>query len=184
MFFVQERVGVRRKSWNGTSYWQELLFGCYKFRTMVVNADPAIHKAYITALIHDNRDAMANLQSQPTELKKLVADPRITRIGAFLRKCSLDELPQLWNVLKGEMSLVGPRPAIPYEVEMYRPWQRHRLEAQPGITGLWQVTSRSRASFDEIVRLDIQYIENQSLWLDLKCMLKTPYVVLSCKGAV
>jgi lipopolysaccharide/colanic/teichoic acid biosynthesis glycosyltransferase len=183
-FFVQKRVGVRRRSQNGTSYWQQVLFRCYKFRTMICNADPALHQAYIKALIDNDCDEMAALQGQPTQITKLVNDPRITRLGRFLRKSSLDELPQLFNVLKGEMSLVGPRPAIPYEVEMYNPWQRRRLETKPGMTGLWQVSARSMAAFDQIVKLDIQYIEKQSLWLDLQILLKTPAVVFTGKGAV
>jgi len=184
VFYVQERVGVRRRSQNGNSYWQQVLFRCYKFRSMVANADPAIHQAYVKALINNDSQEMALLQGRPTPITKLVNDPRITRLGRFLRKSSLDELPQLINVLKGDMSLVGPRPAIPYEVEQYKPWQRRRLETLPGMTGLWQVTARSTATFDEIIQLDIQYIEQQSLWLDLKILFKTPCVVLTCKGAV
>lgn len=184
IFFIQERVGSRRRTKKGTSYWQQVRFRCYKFRTMVYNADPSIHQAYIKALIHNDCDEMASLQGKPTQITKLVNDPRITRLGKFLRKSSLDEFPQLINVIRGEMSLVGPRPAIPYEVEMYKPWQRQRLETKPGMTGLWQVTARSTAAFDEIIKLDIKYIEQQSLWLDLKILFKTPYVVLSCKGAV
>jgi lipopolysaccharide/colanic/teichoic acid biosynthesis glycosyltransferase len=184
IFFVQERIGARRRTYMGTSYWQQIPFRCYKFRTMVCNADPMIHQAYIKALINNDCEKMGSLQSQPTDIKKLVNDPRITRLGRFLRKSSLDELPQLFNVLKGEMSLVGPRPAIPYEVEMYKPWQRRRLETKPGMTGLWQVTARSKVSFDEIIKLDIQYIEEQSIWLDLKLLAKTPYIVLTCRGAV
>ncbi len=110
-------------------------------------------------------------------------DNRLTRLGRWLRETSLDELPQLWNVLKGDMSLVGPRPPLPYEVEMYEPWHCQRLAARPGITGLWQVTARSSADFDEMVQLDINYIQHQSLWLDLKILLKTPIAVLSGKGA-
>jgi lipopolysaccharide/colanic/teichoic acid biosynthesis glycosyltransferase len=184
VFFIQERVGARRMSRNGVSYWQQCFFRCYKFRTMICNADPSIHQAYVKALMRNDCEGMAALQGQPTQINKLVNDPRVTRLGRILRKCSLDELPQLINVLKGEMSLVGPRPAIPYEVEMYKPWQSRRLETQPGMTGLWQVTARSTATFDEIIMLDIQYIEQQSLWLDLKILLKTPLVVISCKGAV
>jgi lipopolysaccharide/colanic/teichoic acid biosynthesis glycosyltransferase len=115
---------------------------------------------------------------------KLTKDPRVTRVGAFLRKTSLDELPQLCNVLKGEMSLVGPRPAIPYEVEAYSAWHRRRvLEAKPGITGLWQVKGRSRVSFDEMVRLDVRYASSRSLWLDIKTLAQTPAAVLFGQGA-
>ena len=115
---------------------------------------------------------------------KIVDDPRVTAVGRILRKISLDELPQLWNVLRGEMSLVGPRPPIPYEVEQYKSWHRRRiLEAKPGITGLWQVTGRSRTTFDEMVRLDIRYARTRSLLTDLKILLSTPRAVLEGKGA-
>src|SRR6185437_6449093 len=115
---------------------------------------------------------------------KLTTDPRVTPVGAFLRKSSLDELPQLYNVLKGEMSLVGPRPAVPYEVEAYKLWHRRRvLEAKPGITGLWQVMGRSRVTFDEMVRLDVRYAMAQSLCLDLKILLRTPAAVIWGAGA-
>src|SRR4029077_16034321 len=115
---------------------------------------------------------------------KLTNDPRVTRIGRFLRRTSLDELPQFLNVLKGQMSLVGPRPPIPYEVEVYETWHRRRLLAvKPGITGLWQVKGRSRTTFDEMVRLDLQYARNVSLRTDLSILLATPRAVLSGKGA-
>jgi lipopolysaccharide/colanic/teichoic acid biosynthesis glycosyltransferase len=115
---------------------------------------------------------------------KLTKDSRITRVGAFLRKTSMDELPQFLNVLKGEMSLVGPRPPIPYEVEAYDIWHRRRLlEAKPGITGLWQVCGRSRVNFDDMVRLDLQYARTWSLWMDIKILLRTPGAVLLGAGA-
>ena len=111
-------------------------------------------------------------------------DDRVTRVGRIIRKTSLDELPQLINVLRGDMSLVGPRPPIPYEFECYSAWHRRRLlEVPPGITGLWQVTGRSRTTFDDMVRLDLKYIRRQSLWLDLKILLRTPLAVLSRGGA-
>jgi lipopolysaccharide/colanic/teichoic acid biosynthesis glycosyltransferase len=146
---------------------------------MHVNADPKIHQQYVENLI----------QSQPrAEAKqivyKIVDDPRVTRIGHFLRRSSLDELPQFWNVLKGEMSLVGPRPPLPYEVARYKRWHRRRvLEAKPGITGLWQVTGRSRTTFDEMVRLDLRYARTYSVWTDVKILLATPRAVLSGRGA-
>ena len=183
VFFVQERVGAKRQVRGKYSYWQKVTFPCYKFRTMRINADPSIHQAYIQALIENDQKQMDALQGQASNIKKLVRDPRITRPGKFLRKFSLDELPQFWNVLRGDMSLVGPRPAIPYEVELYEPWYLQRLEAQPGITGLQQVSARSSIDFDHQMRLDIQYIEKQSLWLDIKLILKTPFVVFSAKGA-
>jgi lipopolysaccharide/colanic/teichoic acid biosynthesis glycosyltransferase len=113
------------------------------------------------------------------------SDPRVTRVGRIIRKTSIDELPQFFNVLKGEMSLVGPRPPLPYEVEKYQPWHLRRiLETKPGITGLWQVRGRSTTSFDEMVRLDLRYVQNWSLWLDLKILLKTAKAVICPKGAL
>jgi lipopolysaccharide/colanic/teichoic acid biosynthesis glycosyltransferase len=183
IFFAQERIGARRQYKNGHSYWKKINFKCYKFRTMKVNADPSIHMAYVKALIENDQKQMAAIQGEATETRKLIHDSRITRPGVFLRKSSLDELPQLWNVLRGDMSLVGPRPPIPYEVKMYKPWHCRRLEAQPGITGLQQVMARCTADFDQEVQFDIEYIEKQSLWFDLKIILKTPMVVISAKGA-
>ncbi len=151
---------------------------------MVCNADPSLHRSYIKALINNDHESLAMMQGGDTQIRKLVNDHRVTRIGRFLRKSSIDEIPQFINVVKGEMSLVGPRPAIPYEVEMYKPWHYRRLETKPGITGLWQVTARSLVDFDEIINLDIQYIDQQSFWLDLKILMKTPKAVLFCKGAV
>ncbi len=183
IFFAQERVGSKRHTRGKDTSWQPTTFRCFKFRTMHVNADPSVHRAYVQALIENNPEKMAAIQGQTTSLRKLVEDARISRPGRLLRKFSLDELPQLWNVLRGDMSLVGPRPAIPYEVEMYQGWHTHRLEAQPGITGLQQITARSTADFDQQIQLDLQYIDQQSLWLDCKIMLKTPIVVISTKGA-
>ena len=183
ILFKQERVGARRvrhgKEWN----WEPTVFKCLKFRTMHINADSAVHEAYVRALIENDQAAMAKIQGTETAVRKLVQDKRITRPGKLLRKLSLDELPQLWNVVRGEMSLVGPRPAIPYEVKMYRPWHMQRLLAQPGITGLQQITARSAADFDEQVRLDLEYIEQQSLGMDLAIIIKTPLVILSTRGA-
>jgi lipopolysaccharide/colanic/teichoic acid biosynthesis glycosyltransferase len=184
IFFIQDRVSVRRKIYNHVIYWQKVTFRCYKFRTMVCNADPSLHKSYIKALIDNDCESMAAIKGGDNQIRKLTHDPRVTRLGRILRKSSIDEIPQFINVIKGEMSLVGPRPAIPYEVEMYKPWHYRRLETKPGITGLWQVTARSKANFDEIVKLDIQYIDQQSFWLDLIILLKTPFAVLFCKGAV
>jgi lipopolysaccharide/colanic/teichoic acid biosynthesis glycosyltransferase len=113
----------------------------------------------------------------------MVKDPRITRFGKFIRKTSLDELPQLLNVLVGDMSLVGPRPPLPYEVELYKDWHQKRFEALPGITGVWQVNGRNKVSFDEMVRMDIEYIKHQSFWLDLLILVRTPYVVIKGYGA-
>ncbi len=184
VLFKQDRVGVRRKTQNNVPYWQKTTFRCYKFRTMVHNADQSLHKSYIKALIDNDADGMTAIQGGDNTVRKLTHDPRITRLGRILRKTSIDEIPQFINVVRGDMSLVGPRPAIPYEVEMYKPWHYRRLETKPGITGLWQVTSRSSCDFDKIVELDIQYINHQSFWLDLKILMKTPIVVLFCRGAV
>src|SRR4030066_798962 len=178
IFFRQDRVSVRRKFYNHVTYWQKYTFRCYKFRTMVCDADPSLHKSYIKALINNDCESMASLQGGDTQIRKLTHDPRITRIGRILRKSSIDEIPQFINALLGEISLVGPRPAIPYEVEMYKPWHYRRLETKPGITGLWQVTARSTWDFDEIVSLDIQYIDHQSFWMDLQILMKTPIAVL------
>jgi lipopolysaccharide/colanic/teichoic acid biosynthesis glycosyltransferase len=183
IFFVQERVGSKRRTRGKKSYWKRATFSCYKFRTMHLNADSSIHQAYIKALINNDHEQIQILQGNTSNIHKLVHDSRITRPGKLLRKLSLDELPQLFNVMRGDMSLVGPRPAIPYEVAMYKPWHLQRLEVQPGITGLQQVTSRSTANFDEQVRLDIEYIHRQSAWLDIMIILKTPFVIISTRGA-
>jgi lipopolysaccharide/colanic/teichoic acid biosynthesis glycosyltransferase len=183
VFFIQERVGAKRQRRGSHTYWQRVNFRCYKFRTMRINTDSSLHQAYMRALIEDNEEEMQRLQGQDTKIRKLIRDPRITRPGKILRKLSLDELPQLLNVLRGDMSMVGPRPAIPYEVELYKSWYLRRLEAQPGITGLQQVVARSTFDFDQQMRLDIQYVEKQSFLLDLKIMLKTPLVIISTKGA-
>jgi lipopolysaccharide/colanic/teichoic acid biosynthesis glycosyltransferase len=181
--FRQARMGVKRRSLKGKTVWEPNEFTCNKFRTMTQYADPSLHQAYIKAFINHDPQGMTAVQEEDTSTRKLVHDPRVTRMGRILRKTSLDELPQLWNVLTGEMSLAGPRPAILYELEEYQPWHYRRLEATPGLTGLWQVTARSSADFDDMVKLDIEYIENQSIWLDIKIILKTPIVVLSGKGA-
>jgi lipopolysaccharide/colanic/teichoic acid biosynthesis glycosyltransferase len=152
-----------------------------KFRTMYANADHGIHHNYVSWFITSSGKEQA--QDENTVFK-LTNDPRITPIGHFLRKTSLDELPQLWNVLVGQMSLVGPRPPLWYEVQQYKPWHRHRvLQAKPGITGLWQVTGRSRTTFDEMVRLDLRYARGRSLWADIKILLATPAAVIKGKGA-
>src|SRR6185437_1666874 len=138
--------------------------------------DPKKHKEYVRQMIAGKAKPCAQ---NGTNVYKLTADPRVTRVGALLRKTSLDELPQLVNVLRGEMSLVGPRPPIAYEVEAYQPWHRRRiLEAKPGVTGLWQVNGRSRVKFDEMVRLDLAYAKRWSIWLDIKILLRTPRAVL------
>jgi lipopolysaccharide/colanic/teichoic acid biosynthesis glycosyltransferase len=172
VFFRQVRVG---------RYGTPFVF--LKFRSMYLDNDPHLHEQYVTRLIAGQVEPQAP-SGNSKGVYKLVSDPRVTRVGAFLRKTSLDELPQLWNVLKGEMSLVGPRPPIPYEVEAYQIWHRRRvLEAKPGITGLWQVSGRSRVKFDEMVRLDIRYTTARSIWLDIKILLRTPGSVILGDGA-
>jgi len=152
-----------------------------KFRSMRSNSDHGIHHNYVSWFITASDKTQGHEKNQ---VFKLTSDPRITPIGSFLRKTSLDELPQLWNVLKGEMSLVGPRPPLWYELQQYKPWHRHRvLEVKPGITGLWQVSGRSRTTFDEMVRLDLRYAKTRSLWNDIKILLATPKAVISGKGA-
>lgn len=165
IFFVQERVGL-----NGRT------FRMIKFRSMSANSDPAIHKAYLQQLIRGDEANAVDAAGKP--IFKIAADPRITRFGRFIRKTSIDELPQLFNVLRGEMSLVGPRPPIQYEVDEYQDWHLKRLHIRPGITGLWQVSGRNRLSFDQMVQLDISYIERWSLWLDLKILFRTIPVIL------
>jgi lipopolysaccharide/colanic/teichoic acid biosynthesis glycosyltransferase len=150
---------------------------------MKINADSSVHKDYVQALIQNDQKRMFEIQGEDTQVRKLLNDPRIIQPGKFLRKFSLDELPQLWNVLHGEMSMIGPRPAIPYEVEIYKSWHYRRLEAQPGITGLQQVKARCTTDFDAQVKFDIEYVDNQSLWLDAKIALLTPLAVLSGRGA-
>jgi len=181
--FRQERVGARRRKNDPLVSWEVCRFTMYKFRTMCNGADSGTHRAFVQAFINGDEEGMTAVQGEETRTRKLVHDRRVTRMGRFLRKSSLDELPQFLNVLKGDMSLIGPRPPIPYEVEMYKTWHHRRLAVQPGITGLWQVTARSSADFDEMVRLDIEYIQRQSFLLDLEILLKTPLSVLSGKGA-
>jgi lipopolysaccharide/colanic/teichoic acid biosynthesis glycosyltransferase len=170
VFFRQVRVGQMMKP-----------FTLLKFRTMHVGATHTIHHEFVSSFIKSGVQAQ---EAGRTGLYKIANDPRVTPIGRILRKTSLDELPQLWNVLCGEMSLVGPRPPLHYEVEQYQPWHRRRvLEAKPGITGLWQVAGRSRSTFDEMVRLDLRYARACSLWTDLKILLATPAAVIAGKGA-
>ncbi len=182
--FTQQRVGSNRWTHGGFSYWQRTRFTCYKFRTMVNNADDSLHRSYVKALIKNDHKHMAKLQGENTETRKLVHDPRVTRLGRFLRKTSLDELPQFWNVIKGDMSLVGPRPPVLYEVDQYESWHLQRLEALPGLTGLWQVSGRSSLDFDDAVRLDIQYINNRSFTQDMKIIMRTPIAIITTRGAM
>jgi exopolysaccharide biosynthesis polyprenyl glycosylphosphotransferase len=169
VFYTQERVGMDGR-----------LFLLYKFRTMKAGADSEVHREYQRAFIAGRAEANLGNEHKPTY--KLLSDPRITRVGRLLRRTSLDEVPQLLNVLTGDMSLVGPRPPIPYEVEAYELWHRKRLDMKPGVTGLWQVSGRNQLPFEEMVRLDLFYIENWSLLLDLKIILRTGFVMLGGEG--
>jgi lipopolysaccharide/colanic/teichoic acid biosynthesis glycosyltransferase len=153
-------------------------FAMLKFRSMYVNAGHGIHQDYMSQFIKSS----GHQPRAGNEVFKLTNDPRITPPGRFIRKTSLDELPQFWNVLRGDMSLVGPRPPIPFEVEQYQPWHRRRvLEAKPGVTGSWQVNGRSRTTFDEMVRLDLRYARTHSLWTDIMILAATPRAMV--KGA-
>ena len=170
VIFRQQRVG---------QYGRRFTF--LKFRSMYSQNDPKVHQEYVTRLIRGEDSAGPN---QGEAVFKLTNDPRITPLGRFLRRTSLDELPQFLNVLCGDMSLVGPRPPIPYEFSSYDIWHKRRLLAvKPGITGLWQVTARSRVGFADMVRLDLKYAQSHSLWLDLKILLHTPLAVLGGDGA-
>jgi lipopolysaccharide/colanic/teichoic acid biosynthesis glycosyltransferase len=158
-------------------------FTFLKFRSMFCANDSQIHMEYVKRFITGTADS-GKPEANGKAVYKITKDPRVTRVGRVLRKTSLDELPQLLNILKGEMSLVGPRPPIPYEVESYDIWHRRRLlEVKPGLTGLWQVNGRSRLRFDDMVRLDLRYAQAWSLWLDVKILLRTPRAVLFGDGA-
>jgi len=170
VFFRQVRVGQEAKP-----------FTMFKFRTMHVDADRGLHHEFVTNFI---KGGCQPPEPGENQVFKITNDPRVTPIGRILRRTSLDELPQFWNVLRGDMSLVGPRPPLAYELEQYRSWHWRRvLEAKPGITGLWQVMGRSRTTFDDMVRLDLRYVRTCSPWTDVKILLATPKAVFSGKGA-
>ena len=172
VFFRQQRVGQYGKC-----------FTFLKFRSMHIDNDPSVHKEFVTKLIAGQAERQAS-NGNGEGVYKLTSDRRVTRVGKFLRRTSLDELPQFLNVFKGDMSLVGPRPAIPYEVAAYQTWHRRRvLEVKPGITGLWQVHGRSRVKFDEMVRLDLRYARSWSPWLDINILMRTPGAVIRGQGA-
>lgn len=186
VIFKQERLTARRIFKDNKYVWAIVPFTVYKFRTMSHNASTDIHREFVKAFIqsdHDKMDELQNTDKRETGTFKLNNDSRITRMGGFLRRTSLDELPQFINVLFGDMSLVGPRPALDYEVEEYQDWQMLRLACKQGITGYWQVTGRSESTFDEMVKQDIWYACHQNLWLDIKIILKTPFAVFKGKGA-
>jgi lipopolysaccharide/colanic/teichoic acid biosynthesis glycosyltransferase len=153
VFFCQERVGYLGRR-----------FKCYKFRTMTVGADTAVHQAHCERLI-DSNAPMVKMDAR--------GDSRLIPLGWLVRASGIDELPQLINVLRGEMSLVGPRPCVPYEYEKYQPWQRERFSTLPGLTGLWQVSGKNRTTFEQMIRLDIYYAQNKSLLMDAKIIVST-----------
>jgi len=174
VFFKQQRIG---------QYGKPFMF--LKFRSMYENNDDTVHQEYVRKLIAGGAPCqMSDASDGDLGIYKLTKDKRVTSLGAYLRRSSMDELPQLLNVIRGEMSLVGPRPALGYEVAVYQTWHRRRvLEVKPGITGLWQVSGRCRLSFDEMVRLDLKYAKSWSPWVDIKILLRTPGAVWSGEGA-
>ena len=163
VFFKQERAGC-----GGCP------FTMWKFRTMEVGADPSTHQEYVSKLIRSSRG-----NCRPKPMIKLSNESEVIPLGRILRRTYIDELPQLINVLRGEMSLVGPRPPILYELEEYQPWHYKRIDVVPGMTGLWQVSGKNRLTFDEMMRLDIRYWRQRSLWLDIKILLTTPLAIIS-----
>ncbi len=165
--FRQRRVGH-----------EERQFTLLKFRSMRVDADPRGHREYVTSLIQGS-----SANGGRENLYKLAVDDRITLVGRWIRRWSLDELPQLFNVIAGDMTLVGPRPAIPYEVAEYPSWYLQRFSVKPGLTGLWQVSGRSERTYEEMVRLDVEYAQSRTLLLDLSILAKTPWVVVGRRGA-
>ena len=169
VFCKQMRLGERGKP-----------FRFYKFRSMYVNTDDAEHRSYMKNLIKACNPY--DVDENGKALFKISDDGRVTRVGRLIRKYSLDEFPQLLNVLRGEMSLVGPRPPLPHEYKDYRDWHKKRLDGIPGITGLWQVSGKNRIPFEDMVKLDIHYLKNWSLWLDMKIILRTIPVMLKGEG--
>lgn len=164
IFFKQERIGKFGKK-----------FILLKFRTMYINNDNLIHENFVSKFI--------NGEKIQDNIYKIQNDHRIFPIGRILRKFSLDEIPQFINILKGEMSIVGPRPPLYYEFKQYEKWHKERLNVNPGITGLWQIYGRSKTSFNEMVQMDLKYIKNWNIFLDIRIILQTPLVIFSCRGA-
>lgn len=176
IFFRQMRIGARPRRAEGSVVWDIRQFSVFKFRSMRAASDESVHAAHVKAFVEG--------KLEPSHGSfKLQDDDRITPVGRVLRRTSLDELPQLINVVRGEMSLVGPRPVPPYEVELYEDWQMERLSAMPGITGAWQVSGRGRVTFDEMIRMDIEYVRHHSFWGDLKLLAQTLPAALTGEGA-
>lgn len=180
ILFSQERMGFH---WRRR---QRTTFRVFKFRSMFQGSDQSVHEQFIRDWARgsaEGKDSRNGHDGAGAKWLKLTNDPRVTRVGRFIRKTSIDELPQLWNVLKGEMSLVGPRPVPLYEVAEYQERHKRRLEATPGITCFWQVWGRGHTNLDEMVRMDLEYIEHQSIWLDIKILILTVPVVVTGRGA-
>jgi lipopolysaccharide/colanic/teichoic acid biosynthesis glycosyltransferase len=185
ILFKQERVRGRRVRTAGHYEWRLETFTMYKFRTMAPAASDELHRRYMAAYLAGDEQAMAAIQpdGDAGDSYKLAADPRVTRVGRVLRKLSFDELPQLWNVLCGHMALVGPRPPLRYEVDQYEEHHLRRLAGCAGLTGWWQVNGRCETSFEEMVQLDVEYLERRSLWLDLVILVRTLPAMVSTRGA-
>jgi lipopolysaccharide/colanic/teichoic acid biosynthesis glycosyltransferase len=185
VLYTQERMRGRRIRRDQRSVWAIEPFTMLKFRTMHPAATDDLHRRYIAAYLAGDEQAMAALRSDNSDggSYKLTEDPRITRVGRVLRRFSLDELPQLWNVVRGDMALVGPRPPLGYEVEQYDEHHLARLAAEPGVTGWWQVNGRCETSFEEMVDLDLEYLERRSFWFDLTILLRTVPAVVTSRGA-
>jgi lipopolysaccharide/colanic/teichoic acid biosynthesis glycosyltransferase len=183
VIFRQRRYRSRRVRSGNRWIWQVEPFTFYKFRTMRQDAAPGVHREYMQAYISGDERGMAAVKRSSDGSYKLTNDRRVTRVGRLLRKLSIDELPQLWNVLIGDMSLVGPRPPLPYELEVYE--QRHlaRMAGPVGLTGWWQINGRCETAFEEMIVLDIDYIHRSSLWFDIKIMVRTVPAVLTGRGA-
>jgi lipopolysaccharide/colanic/teichoic acid biosynthesis glycosyltransferase len=183
--FTQQRLRGRRVRVSHGRIWIVESFTMHKFRTMRVGASAGPHRAYMEAYVSGDEERLKSLrpERQPGESFRPAEDPRVTRVGRFLRRLSLDELPQLWNVLRGDMSLVGPRPPVAYELKGYREHHRLRLASRPGITGLAQVRGRTSIGMEDTVRLDLDYIARRSLWLDVKILALTIPAVMMRRGA-
>ena len=179
IFFFQDRVSGRRRTGRNSTAWEVRTFRFPKFRTMVANADPSLHVEHIRAFV---RGDLAGAVGNGGRFK-LANDPRVTRLGRLLRRTSLDELPQLFTILTGDMSLVGPRPVPIYEAAEYKGSERERMAAMPGLTGLWQVKGRTDVSFAGMIQMDREYVRTQSLWVDFKILMATIPAVLSGRGA-
>lgn len=173
VFFVQEAIGKDREPFN-----------MLKFRSMYQGADNNQHRRFVEAFVRGKETGQNIDPRTGAPVYKIINDPRITRMGRFLRRTGLDEAPQFFNVLKGDMSLVGPRPPLPYEHSLYDDWAKQRLAVRPGITGLYQIRKRSQTNFREMVEIDLEYVEKMSLWLDIKLLLLTiPVITIMGKGA-